>query len=329
MLERTPERMQERMEERVPRSTGELMSDAMTLLKRHFKVLYLLSLPFCAGDLVLREAGQSAFQVLRTRLTQDPTNIDADVLIQGMIAGAGGFGLLLGSIIVSQLLSAGVVGMAGVAWHGARNPTLADALSAIGSRGAALIVTALLFFFALLAIVIVPAIAMGVAFAFDAVVLGVIVAIFSIGIIVAALVVITLRWGLMTQTVVLERRIGPGALARSSALMAGRGVPFFQGAKFKLSLLLLMTIAISGTLQSLFAVPRLVIALASGWNIADGMPTLASMPVWFIIPFGLLEIATNALVIPFSSALMTLFYFDLRVRYEALDLDGPPPAATP
>ena len=313
-----------RMQERVPRSPGELMSDAMALLRRHFKALYLLALPFCAGEVVLREAGQSAFQVLRTRITQDPTHIDADVLIQGLIAGAGGFGLLVGSLIVLQLLSAGVVNMAGVAWHGTRAPTLSDAFGAMATRGAALIATVLMFFFAFLAVIILPMVVVGVAFALDYVVVAVLLGIAALAFMVVASVVITLRWGLMTQTVVLEQRTGPRALARSTELMAGRGLPFFEGAKFKLSLLFLITFAISGTLQSLFAVPRLVIAFASGWNIADGMPPLASMPVWFIIPFGLLEVATNALLVPFSSALMTLFYYDLRVRYEALDLDAAP-----
>ena len=44
------------------------------------------------------------------------------------------------------------------------------------------------------------------------------------------------------------------------------------------------------------------------------------MPLWFIVPFGAIEVLANALVVPFTSLLMTLFYFDLRVRFEGYDL---------
>lgn len=307
------------MDERQPRSTGELLSDALSLFRRHFRLLYSLALPFGAVDLILREAGRSALQTMRSRLEQDPGSIDGGVLLEMAAAGAGGVGLIFASAVLVQVLASGLVTLTSQAWH-RRSPSLGDATNAVVSRGAALVATTLLFFAAILGItgalmgLVIAAAATGsVAF----IVLASLVALVGM---ILALVFLTLRWGVYTQCVVLENRFGPGAFARSTELMAGRGVPFFESAKLRLSLLFLITFAIGGTLQSLFAVPRLIVAFAPGWDIADGMPPLASMPLWFIIPFGLMEVLTNALVVPFSSVLLTLFYFDLRVRFEGYDL---------
>lgn len=316
------------MQERLPRSAGEILSDALAVLRRHFKALVLLALPFCAVDLILREGGQSALQSLRAVLMQDPDLINVDGVLELAATAAGGLGLIIGSAVVLQLLFAGLVALAGNAWHG-QELLAGVALDAMARRGAALIFTALLFMVVVTAILFVPVGLVAVLAAVGGPLAAIVAGILAAGVVVVAFIFFTLRWGLYTQAVVLEGRFGPGAFARSAELMAGRGVPLFEGAKFRLSILLLIAFALSGTLQSLFAIPRLAVAAATGWSFVDGMPPLASMPLWFIIPFGLLEVVTNALVMPFSSVLLTLFYFDLRVRYEALDLAPPPaPAGT-
>jgi hypothetical protein len=307
------------MEERVPRSTGEVLSDAVGLLRRHFKSMYLLSLPFCAADVVFREAGQSAMQILRTKL-DDPTKVDVDTVVQALAAAAGGIGLILASAVALQLLSAGIIAMSGRAWRGS-TPVLGDAAGAIGSRGASLVLTGLLFILAFVVAMLVPAVLIGVTAAFVDPIVAVLVAILGVVFLIGAAIYLTLRWGLFSQTVVLEGRFGPGAFSRSTELMAGRGLPFFESAKFRLSILFLVSFALSSTVQSLFIAPRLVLAAFTDWKLQDGLPPLAAMPIWFIIPFGLIEVATNALIVPFSSVLMTLFYYDTRVRYEAVDIE--------
>jgi hypothetical protein len=314
------------MDDRQPRSTGELLSDALSLFRRHFKLLYSLALPFCAVDLIIREAGQSALQTMRAKLEQDPSGLDVDALLGMLAAGAGGIGLILASAVLVQVLAAGLVTLTSQAWH-QRVPALGDAMNAVVSRAAALVGTSLLFFLAIFGLLGALMVLVVAAAATGSVALIVVASLLALAGMVLALIFLTLRWGVYTQTVVLENRFGPGAFARSTELMAGRGVPFFESAKLRLSLLFLITFAIGGTLQSLFAVPRLMVAFATGWDVADGMPPLASMPMWFIVPFGLMEVLTNALVVPFSSVLMTLFYFDLRVRFEGYDL-APAPAET-
>ncbi len=315
------------MDDRQPRSTGELLSDALSLFRRHFKLLYSLALPFCAVEMILREAGQSAVQGMRSAMEADPTNLDVDSAVAILAAGAGGMGLMFAGAVLMQVLGAGFVTLTSQAWH-QRATALGDAINAVLSRGAALVGTTLLFFAvifgllgALTALVVVAAVSGSIAFIIIASLIALVGS-------VLALIFLTLRWGVYTQAVVLENRFGPGAFVRSTELMAGRGVPFFETAKLRLSLLFLITFAIGGTLQSLFAVPRMIVAFATGWDVADGMPPLASMPLWFIVPFGLMEVLTNSLLVPFSSVLMTLFYFDLRVRFEGYDL-APAPSQGP
>ena len=39
------------------------------------------------------------------------------------------------------------------------------------------------------------------------------------------------------------------------------------------------------------------------------------------LPLAFFQVATNALVLPLNGVISTLFYYDLRVRYEGFDLD--------
>lgn len=311
------------MNERPPRSTGEILSDALALLRRHLRLTFTLALPFCAVDLMLREAGQSMLSRFTSQFGQEPGSLDPDMILGAVAGGVAGLGLLLASMLVVSVLAVGIVALTSSAWHG-RAPALGDALRAITSRAAPALLTMLLFFAALAGVVaaagVLVAIATVVSTIIDSLVTAVLVGGAVSIFLLWAVVFLTLRWSVNLQAVVLEERSGPSALARSSELMAHHGAPLFHSAKMRLSLLFLCTFAISLTMQSLFIAPRLVLALASGWTIKDGLPPLASMPLWFIVPFGVLEVLTNALVVPFSAVLMTLFYFDLRVRNEGLDL---------
>ena len=45
----------------LPRTTGEILSDAVAMFRAHFRSFYLLALPFCAVDLFLREGAAVLF----------------------------------------------------------------------------------------------------------------------------------------------------------------------------------------------------------------------------------------------------------------------------
>lgn len=312
------------MRERRPRSTGELLSDAMAVLRSHFKTLALLALPFCAVDLILREGGQAALASLKASLGSDSGPIRLEQLAQSAAAGLGGLGLLLGSIVVTQLLTVGVMAMAAEVWRG-RRPAVPFALERILACGAPQVVTSILFVVVLVGAVVAPLILAGIAAVLTAGAVGGAMAT-ALGVLGAALaavlvIAVTLRFGLYGQAVVLEERFAMDAFARSAALMAPQGLPLRESAKFRLSLLFFVSFALSLTQQGLVAIPRIVLASAGSWSVSDGLPPLASMPLAFIVPAALAEVALNAAIAPFAGVLLTLFYFDLRVRTEALDLE--------
>lgn len=308
--------------ERAPRSTGEILSDAVSLLRRHFRAFYVVALPFCTVDLLLREGGNVVMDEARRRLA----GLELEQALPVIASLSGALGLIFAALIVGTLLSVALIHLTTDVWAG-RPPSPRDALLAMVRRGPALVVTALLFLLTLLFATMLPAltvVAIGAVLGTVGAVLGGVIAVVLV--LVIALV-LSLRWLLYPQTVVVEDRFAASALSRSTELMAARGLPFFESPKVRLSLLLLVTFALSATLSSLFAGPRLAWALVSGWELRNGLPPLLGMPLWSVVPLALTEVALQAVIAPLGAVLATLFYFDLRVRFEGLDLD-PPPAAT-
>lgn len=304
---------------RVPLGVGEIVSDALSALRAHFGAFLVVALPFSALDLLCREAAGSSLDAARAALGTDPSQVDFEQIGAALWAAARGIALYGGSFAATQLLGAVVVVLAAGAWAGAV-PARGAALRAGMGRALALIGTSSLFTLILIAVEVPALAAAAVLVAVDVPVAtwvgGALVALYAL----AAFVFVTLRYGLFTQTVVLERRHTLGAFGRSADLLAARGERVLTGPKMRLSVVFLAALALGAALQGLFAIPRFLMAGAIGWSVGDaGLPPLTALPLWFGVPFALVEVATNAVVLPFSGILLTLFYFDLRVRYEAID----------
>jgi hypothetical protein len=316
----------------VPRSTGEIITDAVDALRRSFLVAFSFCVPFCAVDLLLREVAQHLLLRVSAQLA-DAGSPDWGLLQTLASSFLAAVGAGLGSFVVQQLLSTGVMGL-GERLAAGQPVSVADAVRRAVDRGAAVVLTGVLF---LLGALFVPAVTAAVpigagvvvALAVEQPLLVLPAAILGALLALIAVIVVTLRWSLYAAVVVTEGLAGFAALRRSAALTAPRGLPFGETPRFRLSVLFLIGLALASTLQSLFLVPRLAIAALTGWSFADGaLPGLAALPVWFMVPFGLLEVATNAAVLPFSAFLLCFFALDLRVRYEGYDLGRtPPPAA--
>jgi len=216
----------------------------------------------------------------------------------------------------------GAVTVVGEQAFAGRPASAREALARMAARGGPLILTSLLFMLvvgsATMGALLLPTALAGLV----ALQMGLVWVLFpglGLGLLASLIImlVLTLRWSLYAPTVVCEGRSMFSALARSSALTAPRGLPFFETPRFRLSVMLLIALGISSVLQSLFVVPRLVVAFITGWSFSDGgLPGLTHLPLWFGVPFGLIEVVTNAAVIPLSGVLLALFTFDLRVRYE-------------
>ena len=305
----------------MPRSTGEVISDAVAGLRKRFGVVFAIAVPFCAVDLFLRETG-STF-LTQTTAKIDPLHVDVTALPQALPTFFAALGFFLASFFAQTLLSGAVAAVADdLCWR--RVPSVKGALRVLADRGAPLLITGVLFSIAVSVVISVaataPMVAAGIiGVALDAPALVVVGGVVGLIVALVVLIVLTLRWSLFIPCVVVENRSLFGALSRSAELTAARGLPFFETPKFRLSVLLLVGLALSGVLQSLFVAPRLILAVATGWTFTNyALPGLAEMPVWFMVPFALLEVITNATVIPFTGLLTALFAFDLRVRYEGV-----------
>jgi hypothetical protein len=303
-----------------PRTTGEVISDAVTVLRRHFGVVFSLAVPFCAVDVLLREVSQSFLAGLGPTLLK-PGGATPDDLLSALpdLGIVGGF---LAAAFATQQVLMGAVTVVGEQAFAGRAASAREALARMAARGGPLILTSLLF---MLIVGGVTAMALALPTVLAAVValqtgtVWLLFVGFGCGLLgsLVVMLVLTLRWSLYAPTVVCEGLSLWSALSRSSALTAPRGLPFIDTPRFRLSVLLLIALGISSVLQSLFVVPRLVVAFVTGWSFSSGgLPGLTHLPLWFAVPFGLIEVVTNAAVIPLSGLLLALFTFDLRVRYE-------------
>jgi hypothetical protein len=308
------------MEQLVPRSIGEVLSDAAALLRRNLRAFVLVTLPFCAAELAAREAGMTLLGATLKEVAVAGTNGDFDPAVLFGSRTLVGAACLLASLVTAQILGAGLVGLAARAFVGERAPPPRSMFA----RGPAVLVTLLAWLVGMAAGTTAAYLAPAAAALAELWIIAIVAGLLAIAVSVVAVVVLGLRWALWPQAVVLEGRAGPRALARSTALMASRGEPFFEGAKFRLSVLYLVYFGVASTLQSLFMIPRVAVALAAG-TLMEGPPPLSTLPLVMLVPLAFLEVVTNSLVIPYASVMTTVFYYDARVRGEGFDVDDDAP----
>lgn len=314
-------------QEQQPQTTGEIITASVAVLRRRLPLLFALAVPLCGLDLVVREFAMAPLSGLSLK----------DLELDRLLARGPRFGLsmvmLLLSFALQQVLSGAVTAVAADDVAG-RSSSVLDVLQRLTSRLPTLLGAATLFITAGLVVIV---LALGLPFgAVAALALGagvdpllpslvaIVVAVVGGG---AALLVLVLRWWLFGAVAILEEEHGPfGVLKRAAALTAARGLPFLETPRFRLSVLLLIALGLSSVLQSLFVGPRLVVAVITGWTPIDGaLPGLAQLPLYFAVPFGLVEVVTNAVVLPLSAVLVALFAVDLKLRYEPA---APPTVST-
>lgn len=301
-----------------PKNVGEILSDALTLLRRHARRVMLVALPFAALELVLRDMIFALLALISEQATPEaPLEVLGRVLGLGL---GGAFGLSIVLAVVTWVLAIAVTNLtAGVVFGQALAPgrLIKDALARIG--GVAW--TAALWLLAIggLGIVLPTALLAGLGF------ITMSPAVLLVGgplwVVWATVVtvVLGLRWALWPQVLALEGMRGLAALRRSKELMGPLGVRLAQNPKFRLSLLLLVYLVLQSAVQQLFMLPVMVRGFTQTPPFSD--LSLWTMPVYWSVPLGFLQVLSNSIVLPLSAVLSTLFYFDLRVRHEGFDLD--------
>jgi hypothetical protein len=108
-------------------------------------------------------------------------------------------------------------------------------------------------------------------------------------------------WSVAAPVLLLEDRRGWDALKRSRELVRGRFWP-------TLAVLVLMTI-LSGIVQAIFL------------GVLTGLVSVTGNEVARALADAVGQTASSALTTPLSAAVLTVLYFDLRVRKEGFDLE--------
>ena len=302
--------------EPMPKSLGELFSDATALMRAHLAPVVILSLPFVAVELMLRESASALFATVRRAIGADTSDLASALptVVTPFLMAA----LLF---VVSRVVVQGAVACATVFTRQALDGEVLSPNAAIrqGLRFLPRVaVSEFLYYVILFVAVFIPAIvSVGIPFAVDspAMVL-VMLPVACVWMLVVA-VTLFLRFALAPQLIVLEGAGPLRALLRSADLMRPNGARGVEGPKFRLSILLLVYWALASSIQGTFLIPVLIIGVAQGLPLSEMPPPLTAIPLLASIPLAVLQVIGNSVVLPLAGLLPTLFYRDILVRLGA------------
>jgi len=137
----------------------------------------------------------------------------------------------------------------------------------------------------------------------------------------AALLWYVLRFMVMPQVLALEPGGLRDALKRSNALVSGRIGPGLLGlVKLRATIVMTAVFAIWTTASVLTSLPALIVQTVYGHIFDPAHADPSAIPQLLLIPAELVSQAAQSFLSPLYLAFTTLFYLDMRVRREGLDL---------
>lgn len=131
-----------------------------------------------------------------------------------------------------------------------------------------------------------------------------------------------LRFAVLGPVFAMEDLAALGSFRRSGALLSGRVAPGFMG-RVKVRAMILLT-AIGGIVIAvtlIFSIPGLIVHSAYG---QFGNPSAAAanpIPQAILVPVELFQVLGQSIFLPLSLVFSAMFYLDLRMRREGLDLE--------
>lgn len=306
-----------------PLTVGEMLDAALKLYKSQLKPLFLIVLVFELPNFLIGKAYESAMRTAAPPSALVPGVALGKALHTFLVVGTVLAATIVTILFVSTLARSAVVAAGDEVWHG-RPVVFTDAFRRLGRRLGAVLGTYVIFFLLSSlaafagavpgAAVILLGVRRGSLYiAFG----GLFLALLGF---LAGLLVVFLRYCLIEMVVMLEGKGGPAALRRSARLMSGRVEPGVMGlVKVRASILLLVVFL-------LLLVPTLVVSgpqliLTSYYSPGPGVMDPLAVPFLMRLPLEVLQIGISSLVAPFGILAMLVFYFDLRVRREGLDLE--------
>ncbi|MFZ9886156.1 MAG: hypothetical protein ACO3JL_01535 [Myxococcota bacterium] len=302
-----------------PRSVGELLTEGIALLRRWWRTFAIAALPFCVLELLCRDALLMVLGTIVRSLDPELPLEAAGAVLANKLAQAAACGAALA--LTSWMLA--VVGT--FATEGALRDEVIEPRELIARgfrRAPQLLLTALLWGGIVTLVVLVPPplLLVGALAISPTPLTGIIAGLVGLLWFVIALVMMGLRFALWPQILALEERFGRAALARSVALMGPRGVSFTTSPKLRLSLLLLVYFALQSAVQQLFLLPTLLQGFQHTPPFSGDL-SLWALPLYLAAPLAALQVASNSLLLPLAAVFSTLFYRDLRIRFEGVGID--------
>lgn len=318
-----------------PLGLGELVDRSAAVWRAHWKPLFRLYLGFQLAQYVLLRIFElltkSYFPFLRGgRVTQEALRGDPDQLLQQMAIAAPVVLLLtLALTLLTQALT-----VAGSAYVipilQSRESSVGAAMRRLSARlGTTLGLVALsmgwLAGWGLVSLI--PTLGLfGLAIGVEsqalkaiAVVLGMLWMMLALLVILLAYVV---RFATAAQVIAMEEVSGLGAYRRSRALSSGRvGEGALGLVKLRLALVITVVGIIVFVVLMLGSLPTLIIQGVYGKAFDPANADPDAVPQLLKVPADLLQIVISSLVNPLSAVALSLFYVDMRMRREGLDLE--------
>lgn len=138
----------------------------------------------------------------------------------------------------------------------------------------------------------------------------------------AALLWYFLRFSVLGPVFAMEDLSAMGSFRRSGALLSGRVAPGFLG-RVKVRAMILLT-AIGGIVIAvtlIFSIPGLIVHGAYGQLTDPSAASANPIPQTLLVPVELFEVLGQSIFLPLALVFSAMFYLDLRMRREGLDLE--------
>lgn len=131
-----------------------------------------------------------------------------------------------------------------------------------------------------------------------------------------------LRFSVLGPVFAMEDLSALGSFRRSGALLSGRVAPGFMG-RVKVRAMILLT-AVGGIIIAvtlIFSLPGLIVHGAYGQLTDPSAAATHPIPQALLVPVELFEVLGQSIFLPLALVFSAMFYLDLRMRREGLDLE--------
>ncbi|HZI16883.1 MAG TPA: hypothetical protein VE153_41335, partial [Myxococcus sp.] len=131
-----------------------------------------------------------------------------------------------------------------------------------------------------------------------------------------------LRFSLMAPVLAMEDLSATRAFRRSGELLSGRVEPGFTGRVRVRAMILVTVVSIILVAVSLLSgLPALIVQLAYGSPFDPVAAAANPVPQSILVPAELLQVVGQAVFSPLGLVFYAMFYLDMRVRREGLDIE--------